>query len=54
MGAVKAHTWKKLVQQAEIDEKSAKKFKPSIPKNKGSTPRDVMHPSLPNQRRRKP
>ena len=26
MGAVKAHTWEELVEQAEIDEKSAKKF----------------------------
>jgi len=34
MGAVKAHTWKDLVEQAEIAEKSAKKFEPSIPKNK--------------------
>ena len=29
MGAVNAHTWKELVEQAEIAEKSAKKFKPS-------------------------
>ena len=34
MGAVKAHTWKKLVEQVEIAEKSAKKFKPSTPKGK--------------------
>jgi len=34
MGAVKAHTWKKLVEQAEIAEKSAKKFESSVPKNK--------------------
>ena len=34
MGAVKSHTWKELVEQAEIAEKSAKKFKPSIPKGK--------------------
>ena len=26
MGAIKAHTWKELVEQAEITEKSAKKF----------------------------
>ena len=26
MGAVKAHTWKELIKQAEIDEKSVKKF----------------------------
>jgi len=34
MGAVKAHTWKELVEQAEIAEKSAKKFEPSTPKGK--------------------
>jgi len=34
MGAVKAHNWKELVEQAEIAEKSAKKFKPSTPKGK--------------------
>ena len=34
MGAVKAHTWKELVEQAKIAEKSAKKFEPSIPKSK--------------------
>jgi len=34
MGAVKAHTWKELVEQAEIAEKSAKKFEPSISKGK--------------------
>ena len=34
MGAVKAHTWKELVEQVEIAEKSAKKFKPSTPKGK--------------------
>jgi len=34
MGAVKAHTWKELVEQAEITEKSVKKFEPSVPKNK--------------------
>jgi len=37
MGAVKAHTWKELVEQAEIAEKSAKKFKPSTPKGKWGT-----------------
>ena len=31
MGAVKAHTWKELVEQAEITEKLAKKFKRSKP-----------------------
>jgi len=39
MGAIKAHTWKELVEQAEIAEKSAKKFEPSTSKwrtnNKG-------------------
>jgi len=34
MGAVKAHTWKELVEQAEITEKSAKRFEPSTPKGK--------------------
>jgi len=34
MGAIKAHTWKELAEQVEIVEKSAKKFKPSVPKNK--------------------
>ena len=34
MGAVKAHMWKELVQQAEIAKKSAKKFEPSVPKNR--------------------
>jgi len=34
MGAVKAHTWKELVEHAEIAEKSAKKFEPSTPKDK--------------------
>ena len=34
MGAIKAHTWKELVEQAEIAEKSAKKFEPSTPKSK--------------------
>jgi len=34
MGAVKAHTWKELVKQAEIAEKSTKKFEPSTPKVK--------------------
>ena len=37
MGAVKAHTWKELVEQAEIAEKSAKKFEPSTPKGKWGT-----------------
>ena len=34
MGPVKAHTWKELVEQAEIAEKSAKKFELSMPKEK--------------------
>ena len=34
MGDVKAHTWKELVEQAEIAEKSAKKFELSMPKGK--------------------
>ena len=34
MGAVKAHTWKELVEQAEIAKKSAMKFEPSTPKGK--------------------
>ena len=34
IGAVKVHTWKELVEHAEIAEKSAKKFEPSVPKNK--------------------
>ena len=33
MGLIKAHTWKELIEQAKIAEKSAKKFKPSILKN---------------------
>ena len=34
MGAVKAHTGKELVEQAELAEKSAKKFEPLVPKNR--------------------
>ena len=34
MGVVKAHTWKELVEQDEIAEKSAKIFEPSVHKNK--------------------
>ena len=34
MGAVKAHTWKELVEQVKIAKKSAKKFEPSTPKGK--------------------
>jgi len=54
MGAVKAHIWKELVVQAEIAEKSAKKFDPSALRISGGlTPRGVMQPSLLNQRGRK-
>jgi len=34
MEAVKAHTWKELVEQAKIAEKSTKKFEPFMPKVK--------------------
>ena len=34
MGAVKAHTWKELFEQAEITKKSAKTFERSVHKNK--------------------
>jgi len=34
MGAIEAHTWKEFVQQAEIAEKSAKKFEPFMPMGK--------------------
>ena len=34
MGAIKAHTWKELVEQPKIAKKSAKKFEPSTPKGK--------------------
>jgi len=56
MGAVKAHTWKELVEQAEIAEKSAKKFKPFMPKGKrGVKKKDVVKwHSLPNQKGKKP
>ena len=54
MGAVKDHTWKKLIEQAEIAVKSVKTFEPLVPKNKwGVTPRDVMQPNLPNQKGKK-
>jgi len=54
IGSVKAHTWKELAKQAEIAEKSAKKFEPSVLKNKwGSAPKDVIHPNLPNPRGKK-
>jgi len=54
MEPVKAHTCKDLVEQAEIADKSVKKFEPSVPKNKWvATPRDMMQPNLPNQSERK-
>jgi len=34
IGTVKANTWKELIEQVEIAEKSAKKFEPPVPKNK--------------------
>jgi len=40
MGAVKAHTWKELIEQAEIAEKSAKKFE--TPKAGGESTAKVM------------
>ena len=42
MGVVKAHTWKELVEQAEIAEKSAKKFEPSMSKGKRDKGRSEM------------
>ena len=55
MGDVKAHTWKELVEQAEIAAKSAKIFELLVPKNKwwGSTTRDVMQPNLHSPRGKK-
>jgi len=54
MRAVKTHTWKKLMEQGEIAEKSDKKFESSVPKSKwGVNPRDVMQPNLPNPRKKK-
>ena len=35
MGAVKTRTWKELVEQSEIAEKSAKMFEPSVPRING-------------------
>jgi len=34
MGSVKAHSWKELVEQAEIAEKSAERDEPSVPQNR--------------------
>jgi len=34
IGAIKVHKWKELVEQTEINEKSVKKFEPSVSKNK--------------------
>jgi len=48
MGAIKAHTWKEHVEQAEKAEKSAKKFEPPVPKNKwrvNTKGRDAAQPS---------
>ena len=48
LGAIKAHTWKKLVEQAEIAEKMAKKFEPSVLENKwgvNTKGRDADQPS---------
>jgi len=48
MGAVKAHTWKELVEQVEIAEKLAKKFEPSVSKHKwrvNAQGRDAAQPS---------
>jgi len=54
MGVVKAHTWKDLVEQAELAEKSPTKFEPSVPRIDGeSTTRDVMQPSLPKKNEKK-
>jgi len=36
MGAVKAHTWKELVEQAKIAEKSAKKFESPLQNHVGN------------------
>jgi len=55
MEAVKDHTWKELIEQAEIAEKLAKKFEPSLSKNKWvSTQRGVMRPNFLNQKGKKP
>jgi len=45
MGAVKAHTWKEFVEQAEITEKSAKKFESFTPKNANNKGRDTAQSS---------
>jgi len=48
MGVVKADTWKKLVEQAEIVEESTKKFELSVLKNSGEpTAKDVTQLNLP-------
>jgi len=55
MGAVKARTWKELVEQSKITKKLAKKFEPSVPKNKwGSTTKGVIPLNLPNPKEKKP
>jgi len=42
MGAVKAHIWKKLVEQAEIAEKSAKNLSPPLSKVGGESTTKAM------------
>jgi len=54
MGAVKTHTWKKLVEQVEIAEKSAKKFESPAPKTGGKpTTKDVTQLNPPKPKREK-
>jgi len=54
IGAIKAHIWKKLIEQTEIAKKLVKKFEFSVPKNKwGSALRGVMQPNLPNPKGKK-
>ena len=42
MGAVKAHTWKELVEQAGIADKLAKKFESPLPKAGGESTTKAM------------
>jgi len=54
MGAIKAHKWKELVEQAEIAEKSAKSLSPQCPRTSGgSATRSVMQSNLPNPKGKK-
>ena len=54
MGAVKAHTWKKLMEQTKIAKKSAKKFEPSVLKKKWeSTTKDETRSSLPKPKEKR-